>query len=150
MTFRENSLYRVSPKSITKYGKCGYKFIYTLKHESVADVEGTHVAGQLSVNSPWIPKLIRIQQTVQSLILGHGRTDRDRRAYSLRKAFFFFAAWRPPKDSKLYPNKFFLRFVWFSEQAVIISLCSLTGLKATIEMECAYCAVRNDSKKNSG
>ena len=32
---RGNSLYRISPNSITKYGKWGYKFIYALKHESV-------------------------------------------------------------------------------------------------------------------
>jgi len=40
MVLRENSLYRVSPKTIAIYGKWGYKFIYALKHESVSRCRG--------------------------------------------------------------------------------------------------------------
>ena len=47
-------------------------------------------------------------------------------------------------NSTFSPHSVFICFVWISEQTTIISVYSINWLVFTTEMECDYCAVRNE------
>jgi hypothetical protein len=93
---RGNSLYRVSPNSITKYGKWGYKSIYALKHESVCRWWGNaRLLDNFLLIAPWIPNLLRIPPPPKKKIFVadiRSRTDGQRQTDGptvyIRRSFF--------------------------------------------------------------
>jgi len=49
------------------------------------------------------------------------------------------------KNTKPFPHRVFICFVWISKQTAIISLYSVNWLVLTTEMVCVHCAVRSES-----